>query len=79
VPVVPVTIAGTHFVMPKGRFAIKPGWVRVIFHDPLEPRDFESRECLMEKVRRAIDSGLLGELQQIAPASGEAERSEATG
>jgi len=79
VPVVPVTIAGTHFVMPKGRFAIKPGWVRVIFHDPLEPRDFESRECLMEKVRRAIDSGLPGELQQIAPASGEAERSEATG
>src|SRR5215831_10500641 len=25
VPVVPVTIVGTHYVMPKGRFSIKPG------------------------------------------------------
>jgi 1-acyl-sn-glycerol-3-phosphate acyltransferase len=25
VPVVPVTISGSHYVMPKGRFAIKPG------------------------------------------------------
>jgi 1-acyl-sn-glycerol-3-phosphate acyltransferase len=58
VPVVPVTITGTHYVMPKGRFAIKPGSVTVIFHPAIEPRDFGSRECLMEKVRKAIDSGL---------------------
>ncbi len=58
VPVVPVTIAGTHYVMPKARFAIKPGLVRVIFHPPIEPKDFGTRECLMEKVRKAIDSGL---------------------
>jgi 1-acyl-sn-glycerol-3-phosphate acyltransferase len=66
VPVVPITIAGTHSVMPKRRFRIQPGWVRVIFHDPIEPANFESRECLMEKVRRAIDSGLPRELQQTA-------------
>jgi len=36
----------------------------VIFHDPIEPANFESRECLMEKVRRVIDSGLPRELQQ---------------
>lgn len=64
VPVVPVTIAGTHDVMPKRRFAIKPGKVDVIFHDPIEPADFGSRDCLMEKVRRAIDSGLPAELQE---------------
>src|SRR5205809_7228955 len=58
VAVVPVTIAGTHYVMPKGRFAIKPGTVTVVFHPPIEPADFGSRECLVEKVRRAIDSGL---------------------
>ena len=58
VPVVPVTIAGTHYAMPKKRFAIRPGTVKVIFHDPIEPKDFGSRECLMEKVRAAIDSGL---------------------
>ncbi len=30
----------------------------MIFHPPIEPKDFGSRECLMEKVRRMIDSGL---------------------
>ncbi len=58
VPVVPVTIAGTHYAMPKKRFAIRPGTVKVVFHAPIEPKDFASRECLMEKVRAAIDSGL---------------------
>ena len=58
VPVVPVTIVGTHDAMPKKRFAIRPGTVKVIFHEPIEPKDFGSRECLMEKVRAAIDSGL---------------------
>jgi 1-acyl-sn-glycerol-3-phosphate acyltransferase len=63
VPVVPVTIVGTHDLMPKGRFAIKPGAVTVIFHPPIEPQDFGSRECLMEKVRGVIDSGLPGEFR----------------
>jgi len=58
VPVVPITITGTHYVMPKGRFATKPGVVTVIFHPPIEPKDFGSRECLMEKVRALIESGL---------------------
>src|SRR5712692_8454435 len=67
VPVVPVTIAGSHYVMPKRRFAIKPGTVTVIFHAPIEPKDFGNRECLMEKVRRAIDSGLPAEFQEQNP------------
>jgi 1-acyl-sn-glycerol-3-phosphate acyltransferase len=58
VPVIPITIVGTHYTMPKARFAIKPGLVRVIFHPPIEVKDFGSRDCLMEKVRAAIDSGL---------------------
>jgi 1-acyl-sn-glycerol-3-phosphate acyltransferase len=58
VPVVPVTIVGTHYAMPKKRFGIRPGTVKVRFHEPIEPKDFGSRECLMEKVRLAIDSGL---------------------
>jgi len=67
VPVVPITILGTHAVMPKGRFAIKPGLVTVIFHPPIEPRDFGSRECLMEKVRRVIDSALPEQCRQETP------------
>jgi 1-acyl-sn-glycerol-3-phosphate acyltransferase len=58
IPVVPVTVTGTREVMPKGRFAIKPGLVTVKFHPPIEPENFGSRECLMEKVRVVIESGL---------------------
>lgn len=71
VPVVPITITGTHEVMPKGRFAIKPGTATVIFHSPIEPRDFGSRECLMEKVRAVIDCGLPEEYRQVASANTE--------
>ena len=69
VPVVPITISGTEKVMPKGRFAIRPGkgTVTVQFHDPIEPSDFGERDCLMAKVRAAIDSGLPPELQEQAP------------
>jgi 1-acyl-sn-glycerol-3-phosphate acyltransferase len=69
VPIVPITILGTHAVMPKGRFAIKPGLVTVIFHPPIEPKDFGSRELLMEKVRSVIDSGLPEECRQETPAT----------
>ena len=69
VPVVPMTITGTHYAMPKGRFAIKPGRVQVIFHAPIEPKDFGSRECLMEKVRAVIESGLPEELRQGSTAA----------
>jgi 1-acyl-sn-glycerol-3-phosphate acyltransferase len=64
VPVVPMTIVGTHYAMPKARYAIKPGKVQIIFHPPIEPKDFVSREVLMEKVRSAIESGLPEEYRQ---------------
>lgn len=58
VPVVPVTIVGTHELMPKARFQISPGKVKVIFHDPIAPNDFGDRDCLMARVRAAINNGL---------------------
>jgi len=64
VPVVPMTIVGSHYVMPKRRFAIKPGTVRVIFHPPIEPRDFGTREELMEEVRNVIENALPEEYRQ---------------
>jgi 1-acyl-sn-glycerol-3-phosphate acyltransferase len=68
IPVVPVTISGTHYVMPKKRFAIQRGTVRVTFHEPIEPKDFGSREQLMAKVRAAINRGLPPQYQQDLPA-----------
>jgi 1-acyl-sn-glycerol-3-phosphate acyltransferase len=68
VPIVPMTIVGTHDAMPKGRFAIKPGRVKVIFHSPIEPKDFQDRDCLMEKVRAALENGLPEEYRQATAA-----------
>ena len=62
-PVVPVTISGTHHVMPKRRFSIKPAVVTVTFHQPIEPAELGSREELMEKVRAAINRSLPAEYQ----------------
>lgn len=63
VPVVPVTIVGTHELMPKARFQISPGKVKVIFHDPILPAEFGDRDGLMARVRSAINSGLPSEYQ----------------
>ena len=63
VPVVPVTVVGTHSIMPKGCFAIRPGDVKVIFHEAIEPSDFGDRDQLKVKVREVINSGLPQESQ----------------
>jgi 1-acyl-sn-glycerol-3-phosphate acyltransferase len=81
VPIIPMTIVGTHYAMPKGRFAIKPGKVQVIFHRPIEPKDFLDRDHLMEKVRAVIESGLPEEYRQgsaITTENTEAHRGNAT-
>jgi 1-acyl-sn-glycerol-3-phosphate acyltransferase len=64
VPVVPVTVLGTHYLMPKGRFSVKKGTAKIIFHDPIEPPSFGGREQLMIKVREAINSALPPEQQE---------------
>jgi len=56
--VIPVSISGTEAMMRKGSLKIFPGRACVIFHPPLHPRDFASREDLMAAARVAIASGL---------------------
>ena len=63
VPVVPVTVVGTHRIMPKARFSIEAGDVEVIFHDVIEPETFSNRDHLMQLVRDSIESGLPPELR----------------
>lgn len=60
-PVVPVTIVGTHHVLPKRRFSIRAGEVSVIFHSPLDPRQFSDRDALLAAVRDSIASALPAE------------------
>ncbi len=68
-PIVPVTIVGTHFVMPKKRFAIKPGKVKVLFHEPVDPKQFTDRDALMLAVREKINAGLPPEYREDAVAA----------
>ncbi len=56
--VVPVTILGTEKLMRKGSLKVHPGTVRAIFHEPIEPHNYATREELMAAVREAIQAGL---------------------
>ena len=59
-PIVPVTVSGSREVMPRGRFAVHPGQVRVTVHAAVAtagmPRD-EAR-ALAERVREVVASSL---------------------
>jgi 1-acyl-sn-glycerol-3-phosphate acyltransferase len=57
-PCIPVSIYGTETMMAKGSFAIKPGTAHIIFHAPIYPGDYATREELSTAVRAAIASGL---------------------
>ncbi len=60
VPVVPVTIRNSSAIQPPGSYAIRPGTVEVIFHDPIPTAQLqiEDRDRLIEATRTAIDKGL---------------------
>jgi 1-acyl-sn-glycerol-3-phosphate acyltransferase len=57
-PVVPVTVANTNRLLPKGSLNLRSGTVTVTFHPPLYPAGFTSKEDLMDAVRSAIQSCL---------------------
>jgi 1-acyl-sn-glycerol-3-phosphate acyltransferase len=59
-PIVPVAIRGTYEMMPRGRWYVGKGRVRVDFLAPVpsEGTAVETMPDLMEKVRSAIAAGL---------------------
>jgi 1-acyl-sn-glycerol-3-phosphate acyltransferase len=57
-PCIPVSIYGTETMMAKGSFAIKPGTAHIVFHAPVYPSDYATREELSQAVRTVIASGL---------------------
>jgi 1-acyl-sn-glycerol-3-phosphate acyltransferase len=57
-PCIPVSIHGTESILGKGSLRIKPGIARIVFHSPVYPADYATREELSQAVRTSIASGL---------------------
>jgi 1-acyl-sn-glycerol-3-phosphate acyltransferase len=57
-PCIPISLYGTEDLMAKGSVRVKPGTVHLVFHAPIDPQSFETREGLMQAVRDSIASGL---------------------
>ncbi|HKD45617.1 MAG TPA: lysophospholipid acyltransferase family protein [Candidatus Angelobacter sp.] len=57
-PVVPVTILGTYEMMPKGQAIVRSGTATLVFHSPIDPKQFPTREELTQAVWSAINSAL---------------------
>jgi 1-acyl-sn-glycerol-3-phosphate acyltransferase len=60
VPILPVTVLNTDRMLPKNSFQLRPGTATIVFHRPVSPSDFTTREELMQAVRDAIASALPG-------------------
>ena len=57
-PCIPISIYGTEQILPRGSSRIHPGTAHVVFHPPLDPAHYATREELSAAVRGAIASGL---------------------
>ena len=59
-PIVPISVSGSNKIMPKGKFVMRPGRVRITFHEsiPTEGLTTEDRDVIIERVRQAILTGL---------------------
>ena len=58
VPIIPMTIYGTETLMPKQGFFIRPGKATLVFHAPIDPRQFADRDAISEAVYKQIESAL---------------------
>jgi len=58
VPIVPITLVGTHEIWPRGEFAVHPGTATVIFHEPIDTAAYPSQEELIHAVRERMRGGL---------------------
>jgi 1-acyl-sn-glycerol-3-phosphate acyltransferase len=57
-PCIPISIYGTEKIIPWGSKRIHPGVAHIIFHPPIDPAEYATRDDLSEAVRAAIASGL---------------------
>jgi 1-acyl-sn-glycerol-3-phosphate acyltransferase len=57
-PCIPISIYGSEKILPVGSWRIHPGVVHIVFHPPIDPANYATREELSEAVRAAIASAL---------------------
>ena len=57
VPLVPATIIGSNSIMPRGKFQIRSGKVKVVFSKPIEYRKDKN---LLEEIKGKISDSLIG-------------------
>lgn len=57
-PCIPVSIYGTEKLLPAGSMRIHSGAAHVVFHEPIDPTRYSTREDLSDAVHAAIASGL---------------------
>jgi 1-acyl-sn-glycerol-3-phosphate acyltransferase len=55
---VPISIFGSEKILPVDSKRIHPGVVHIVFHPPIDPADYATRDELSDAVRTAIASGL---------------------
>lgn len=58
VPIIPITLLGSETLLPKGKFFVKPGEVTVVFHSPVDPKQFTDRDELVRVVHDSVASAL---------------------
>jgi 1-acyl-sn-glycerol-3-phosphate acyltransferase len=67
VPVVPVSIAGTQKLMPKGKWAIHPGDVYIRFGPPVDVSQYgaDRRDEMLSRIEMRVAQGLPPEQQPV--------------
>ncbi len=67
IPVVPVTLLGSHDVLPRDAWKVRPGPIRVVLDDPIPPPDTDGKSGeleLRDRVRDVILRNLTMEAQE---------------
>jgi len=67
-PIVPITILGSHSLLPKNAFRIRPGIMKIIVGDPIDTSSYSEndKESVLQQVRSIISSNIeqYGEARQ---------------
>ncbi len=60
VPILPVTVVGGRKILPKKSLRILPGNMKIIIHEPIPVNEYtyETKEKLIEQVRRVIEKDM---------------------